>query len=1094
MIKFKIRNHNRLFVIMCFLISPLLNGCDDLLNGSKNCDEPKIYDETSQSCQYPKLTDPIPNPDLDIDPPGELAEAQDLTLVIHYIHPDAPTSVDVSEWSLFTWENQQCDSLASTDVSSGWNDQSKTPAGVDEFGPYWVLELDSLEGCVNTIIRRQDLSKAIDADLVISLEGFSDRTVSFIGFDAQVFDSRADAWASVPQGLGEHLMAAHWIDDTTLVWSKATGAEEIRLYASLDASLTLNDDGTLSGEYFAAPLEKVGEDGLSPDQASRFPHLQGQYVLSLTEGYKPQDFLSGQLYLVALSSEGYITDINKVQIPGVLDDLYVMDDNDADEERLGAIHYSGDLTEFKLWAPTAQSVKLLLFDQNKEALNNKTNDEENRELYLKKNKNTGVWSIKKKVAVGSYYQYEVKVYHYLTNKIETFIVTDPYSLSLSVNSEFSQVIDLSHSDLKPSGWDTMVQPSIEDTVIYEAHLRDFSIGSDVSVENQSKYLAFTEIDSLPMQHLLDLKNSGLSYFHLLPIFDIATVNESNDAQVNIDDTVGKLCELNSSSDLCDLHSADTTLRSLLVLCEMDSTCAEEIVDDIRSLDGFNWGYDPLHFGVPEGSYAVNPDGSSRILEFRTMVKSLHDLGLRVVMDVVYNHTHASGASESSILDKIVPGYYHRLDLETGTVLTSTCCANTATEHRMMAKLMLDTLNIWAKEYHIDGFRFDLMGVQPLALMEEAYTEVNKTSGREVLFYGEGWNLGDGVDQRFEPAQQLHLAGSGIASFSDRLRDAVRGGGPFDQGEGIRRRQGFSNGLYHAPNELSEQSDATRDELLHKADQIRVELTGNLKQFEFEDRFGNLVTGEDIDYNGQPSGYTDEPYEVVSYVSKHDNQTLWDNQQYKISTGTTPQDRVRMQVFAQSFPLLGQGVPFIHMGAELLRSKSFERDSFDSGDWYNRVDFSKLYNNFNVGLPRDDKDAANYSVIQQIIADVSAQVDGIDISDASELVLNWLKVRKETPSLHLGDSKAVLGSVEFLNTGLNQVPGLIHMSVDQPGKPAIRVVFNGTAGVQTLSLSEAGWRLHPVLEASDVYQRYFSVEFSDGEVSVSPWTTAVFVRE
>ena len=247
-------------------------------------------------------------------------------------------------------------------------------------------------------------------------------------------------------------------------------------------------------------------------------------------------------------------------------------------------------------------------------------------------------------------------------------------------------------------------------------------------------------------------------------------------------------------------------------------------------DCFNWGYDPVHFTAPEGSYATDPaDGAVRIVEFRRMVQALHRAGLRVGMDVVYNHTYASGQDRWSVLDRIVPGYYHRLD-ETGRIATSTCCANTATEHRMMAKLMIDSAVTWAREYRIDSFRFDLMGHQPRAAMEELQARVNAATGRNVLLIGEGWNFGEVADgARFVQASQLSLNGSGIATFSDRARDAIRGGGAGDSDARQVSAQGYVNGLYYDRN-AEAPADTSVTDLMRAADLVRVGLAGSLRSY------------------------------------------------------------------------------------------------------------------------------------------------------------------------------------------------------------------------------------------------------------------------
>ncbi len=296
-----------------------------------------------------------------------------------------------------------------------------------------------------------------------------------------------------------------------------------------------------------------------------------------------------------------------------------------------------------------------------------------------------------------------------------------------------------------------------------------------------------------------------------------------------------------------------------------------------------------------------------------MVQALNEMGLRVVMDVVYNHTNASGQADKSVLDKIVPGYYHRLDAD-GNVTTSTCCQNTATEHAMMEKLMVDSLEVWASAYKVDGFRFDLMGHHMVSNMEKvqnALAEIDPT----IYIYGEGWNFGEVADgQRGQNATQLNLAGTGIGTFNDRLRDAVRGGGPFDEGASIVDEPGLHLRHLLCAECRNTGSDAEKAELLLSADQIRVGLAGNLADYQFVDRNGNLVKGSEVDYNGSPAGYTKDPQEHIVYVSAHDNETLWDITQFKLRCATRPlADRVRVQNLGIDFTVLSQGVPFLHAG-------------------------------------------------------------------------------------------------------------------------------------------------------------------------------------
>jgi pullulanase len=522
---------------------------------------------------------------------------------------------------------------------------------------------------------------------------------------------------------------------------------------------------------------------------------------------------------------------------------------------------------------------------------------------------------------------------------------------------------------------------------------------------------------------------------------------------------------------------------------------------LRGTNSLNWGGALFHYTTPEGSYATDPEGTARISEFRAMVKSLHDMGFSVVMDVVYNHTNASGNSENSVLDKIVPGYYHRLNPDSGAVEKSTCCDNTATEAIMFQKLMVDSLVVWARDYQIDAFRFDLMGHHPRQGIIDALAAIRAVRSH-VYFYGEGWNFGEVANNaKFEQATQLNMAGTRVGTFSDRLRDAVRGGGPFDSGNALRTNQGFANGLFSLPNELSDADDATKDKLLALTDLIRVGMAANLEDFVLISRTGAPVFGKQLDYNGQPAGYAKEPADIINYVSKHDNQTLWDNNQYKIANGTTTASRVRMQLVGLAVPLMSQGIPFLHMGSDILRSKSMERDSFDSGDWFNKVDFSYMSNNWNVGLPREDKDGNNWPVISGVIADPEAAVTTTDISFANAAFRDLLSVRSSSKLFRLATGEDVKARVDFRNTGPDQIPGLIAMSIDDgigladldPNNDAIVVIINASADQQTVTIAGASGFTLNAIQATGADSEVMSSFANDDQFTVPALSTAIFVK-
>lgn len=840
------------------------------------------------------------------------------------------------------------------------------------------------------------------------------------------------------------------------------------LYYSADAGLTINETGVTGGESFSLSPGAVLDSRIT----DKYPHLAGLTPLQLPQDAvgRAGELLRGQLAVGVVDPAGNPINAVGLQLAGVLDELYTTD------EPLGVV-FAGDEPTLRLWAPTAQAVHLRLFPDS--------SAESDITLPMQRNDASGVWSITGAPNwKGQFYLYEVQVYAPSKGEIVANLVTDPYSFSLSTNSLRSQIVDLRDADLKPTGWDDLSKPPLaapEDIVLYELHVRDFSIYDEsVPEAERGTFLAFTHPDSAGMTHLRRLAEAGLTHIHLLPAFDFATVNEDRATQRN-------------------------PLPRYLAQFPSDSDQQQQAVNNLRDQDGFNWGYDPLHYTTPEGSYAVNPDGSARIAEFRSMVQALNTNGLRVVMDVVYNHTSASGQADKSILDRIVPGYYHRLDSR-GRVANSTCCANTATENNMMRKLMVDSLVTWAREYKVDGFRFDLMGHHMVndmlavrAALDALTLENDGVDGKSIYIYGEGWNFGEVADNaRGVNATQLNLAGAGIGTFNDRLRDAARGGNPF----GGQQEQGFINGLYSDPNATSQGApESQKTRLLQFMDQIRVGLAGNLADYQFEAASGAPTRGSGVDYNGSPAGYTADPQENIIYVSAHDNETLFDAIQYKAPLATSMADRVRMQNLGLDLVLLAQGVPFIHAGDEMLRSKSMDRDSYNSGDWFNHLDYTYATNNWGIGLPISDKNKDNWPIIGPLLANPNLKPTPADLQTAVTHVTEMLQVRRSSPLFRLQTADQVMERLRFYNTGPDQIPGFIVMALDDttgesldPNFDRIAVFFNGTNAVQTFTtadLADVAWVLHPTLaNSADSVVR--SAAFTDGAFTIPARTTAVFV--
>ena len=861
---------------------------------------------------------------------------------------------------------------------------------------------------------------------------------------------------------------AHWVSEDIVAWNRGSAGDTYQLHFAANGGLSLDETGVVDSD--GSLLLTYDPAGLPAEVTDKFPHLAGYAALKLDAADLDivPGILKGQLAVSVADPGGDPVDATGMQIPGVLDDLYSYDGV------LGPI-FNGDNPSLRLWAPTAKNVMLLVFDDTNPVTSSAT-------YPMTLDPLTGVWSITGMAGWNrKYYLFDVEVYVPSTGQVEHNLVTDPYSLNLSMNSQRSQFVDLGDADLMPTGWNGLTKPMLaaaEDIVIYELHVRDFSI-NDLTVPEayRGTFKAFAFEDTYGTDHLETLAEAGLSHIHLLPSFDIASIDENKSVWQQPD-------------------------PGQLAMYPPDSDQQQAAVGATADLDGFNWGYDPWHYTTPEGSYASDPNGSSRIVEFREMVHSLNQDGLRVVMDVVYNHTNASGQNAKSVLDRIVPGYYHRLSA-TGAIETSSCCENTASEHAMMEKLMIDSLVTWAREYKVDGFRFDLMGHHSKANMLNVRAALDALTlgddgvdGSSIYLYGEGWNFGEVAnDARFVQATQRNMAGTGIGTFSDRLRDGVRGGSPFSDV----RAQGFINGLHYDSNG-SPQGDELA-EVLHISDWVRIGLAGGLSDYEFEDANGNLVRADQVDYFGQQAGYTMDPQEHITYAAAHDNETLFDATQLKVPLATTMADRVRIQNVGNSIVMLGHGIPFFHAGQDILRSKSMDRDSFNSGDWFNAIDWTFGTTNWGNGLPVAEKNQDNWWIMQPLLADPALTPAPSDVARSADLFAELLRIRKSSRLFRLESADQVMNRVAFHNTGPMQIPGLIVMSTSDANgdidlaNELIVVLFNAGDDAVSFGFPASGreFLLHPVLtESVDSLVRTAYYDVGTQAFTIPERTTAVFM--
>ena len=857
---------------------------------------------------------------------------------------------------------------------------------------------------------------------------------------------------------------AYWLDRGLIQWPGVAVSGRFRLYRSATAGLR-----AVAG----APV--AGADGhvdLAPARAERPAALVERFrfvgdgpTLAFTAAVDTAALLREQVLLVREDDAGRVLDVAAVQTPGALDDLYAA----AADATLGAFRTTPPAgaedvaTRFALWAPTARAVAVCLYADTPRG--------GTRALPAQRDDATGVWTRDLPGTLhGTRYAYLVEVIVPGVGLVRNR-VTDPYAAALTAGSTRSVVLDPEAPDTRPAGWDDAPRPAPAadnvDMVVYELHVRDFS-RDDASVRApwRGKYLAFTEPASAGMRHLRALRAAGLTDVHLLPVYDFASVPERG----------------------CVVPDVPKAAP--------DSAAQQAAVTKTAATDCFNWGYDPWHYGAPEGSYAVRPDGAARVREFRAMVQALHAAGLRVGMDVVYNHTFAAGQDEESVLDRIVPGYYHRLDAD-GRIARSTCCENTATEHRMMAKLMIDTAARWVHDYRIDSFRFDLMGHQPRAAMERLQRAVDVAADRHVPLIGEGWNFGEVADgARFVQASQRALAGSGIGSFSDRARDALRGGGCCDGGAALVEKKGWLNGL-------ADGADAAAAR--RAADLVRVGLGGTLAGMRMTTADGRTQAFSAIDYAGQPAGYAAAPGETVNYIENHDNMTLFDLDAMRLPPDTSSSDRARVQLLGAAFVALAQGVAYYHAGIDVLRSKSLDKNSFDSGDAFNRLDWTLTDNGFGAGLPPKADNGGDWPWMRPVLADARIKPAPADIAWMAGAFRDLLRIRASSTLFRLRTADDVAQRLTFPNSGPAQDPRVVvaHLDgagLDGAGFREILYFLNASANAQTLSLpAQAGrpWTLHPVQRdprAVDARAREARVDTATGAFSIPPRSVVVYVVE
>ncbi|XP_056846958.1 pullulanase 1, chloroplastic isoform X2 [Raphanus sativus] len=847
---------------------------------------------------------------------------------------------------------------------------------------------------------------------------------------------------------------AYWVTEGVIAWNVDVGEGSVYLYGSRVAGLSFNEDG-IDGYDFRVELE--AESGsLHTTVIEKFPHIVDYNPFKVPSDLDIRDLVKSQLAIVCFDAEGRFVQGTGLQLPGVLDELFSYDGP------LGANFTPGGGVSLHLWAPTAQEVSVCIY---KNPL-----DKSPTEI-CPCEEVSGVWSINGPSSwEGCYYVYKVLVYHPSTFKVETCYANDPYARGLSADASKTYLVNLDSDDLKPEGWEKLADKkpclrSFSDISIYELHVRDFSVYDEtVEPEHRGGYLAFTLKDSAGVKHLQKLADADTSVLEGLP---------------------------------------------------PDSAEAQARITEIQNDDGFNWGYNPVLWGVPKGSYASDPSGPCRIIEFRKMVQALNRIGLNVVLDVVYNHLHANGPhNKDSVLDKIVPGYYLRRNND-GFIENSTCVNNTASEHYMVDRLIRDDLLNWVVNYKVDGFRFDLMGhimkdtmVKAKSAICNLRKETDGVDGSRIYLYGEGWNFGEVANNgRGVNASQFNLTGTGIGSFNDRIRDATLGGSPF----GHPLQQGFITGLLLQPNGHEHGSEATQLLMLSTAkDHIQIGMAANLKDYVLTNHEGKEVKGSEILlHDATPVAYASQPTETINYVSAHDNETLFDIISLKTPMEISVDERCRINHLASSMIALSQGIPFFHAGDEILRSKSLDRDSYNSGDWFNRLDFSYNSNNWGVGIPPKGKNEHSWPLIKPRLQDPSFKPQSSHIVSTLNSFLDLLRIRYSSPLFRLETAKDIQDRVRFHNTGPSSVPGAIVMSIEDghkgiacvsqidPVYSFVVAIFNARPSELSFlapGLKDRNLELHPVqVKSGDEIVKKSVYDAFSGGFTVPARTTAVFVE-
>ena len=859
-------------------------------------------------------------------------DKNEITLRLHYTRPGN----DYEGWNVWAWREGQDGASYKFDEDGTNGDKIVT----------FTLE-GRKDSILNYIIRRSTTAqewaeKDIDADRFVDLSDVFSGTVDY-WVDSGVFAGRRVLGDDVLLGAKVRSAAYNRKNNTVKV---VTG---MPIVGKLDDAFTLKcSDGT------TIPVTKVTVS-------------KTEYTLSLGKELSSMEAMAKEYTLVF---DGYDY---KVAMPSIYSSEEFENQFTYEGDDLGAV-WTKEKTTFKVWAPTADKVEVCLYESG-EVKEEAANQQESTIKTLPMTKGEkGVWSAEEAGDLnGTYYTYKVTV------DGKTVEACDPYARTTGVNGNRAMVIDLASTN--PEGWADDIGPnqgmSYTDSVIYELHVRDFSIdeNSGISAANKGKFLGLTEKGTTNkngqptgLDYLTDL---GITHIHLLPSYDYATVDETK---------------------------LDTPQ--------------------------YNWGYDPKNYNVPEGSYSTDPyNGSVRVAEMKQMVKTLHDNNINVIMDVVYNHVYNA---DEFCFNQLVPKYFSRTNADGSYSGGSGCGNDTASERSMVKKYIVDSVNYWADEYHIDGFRFDLVGLLDTETINEVVNTVHQKHP-DVVFYGEGWTMTTAVTKDgYTMATQANSTKTpGFAYFSDTIRDAIKG----DNFQAANT--GFVSGK-----------------------------TG------IEETIAACFMAA--------TAWCKSPTQTVNYASCHDNYTLWDKLQESRKDLLTANkaDLVKMNNLAAAIYMMSEGIPLIHAGEEILRTKVDEdgeliHNSYNSSDFVNSIKWADL-------------DKAEYRAVRDYYKGLIA-------------------FRKNHAALRLTTAADVSANVKY-HWITNEVLMFVingKESIQGEVSDGIIVIFNANTTSKTVDLTNSSYGVAQGTWNVCVNDQKAGIEtistITDGQVTVAPISAMVLVK-